>query len=238
MSVPVKVTVNTIHDIAPEKRFLIDELTIVGKFGLKRDLPILRTMCNTIVDGKRTGGNLSVVDLSQSYIAEEFGYYNTNPYSWSIMENCISLKKLSLPSQILLSDYMGRFFSGCKSLESIKIVGDTLPMCHEANGRGYDIDGVLYLEQKERGKNTLLKYPANKGTEYSIPNSINEIGDCAFEDCHLSRLTMPIVPPSCTDDAFRGVNLVALTLVVPKGAHDSYWTHPVYGKFKIEEMEE
>ena len=51
MDNPIKATVNSIHDIAPEKRFLIDELTIVGKFELKRDMPILKSMCNTIVDG-------------------------------------------------------------------------------------------------------------------------------------------------------------------------------------------
>lgn len=236
MSVPVKVKVNTIHDIAPEKRFLIDELTIVGKFALDDDLPILKSMCNTIVDGKRTGGNLSVVDLSQSHIASSFGTYIYNSYFWVSMEDCISLKKISLPSQINLSESSGKYFSGCKSLESIKIVGYTLPHCHEANGRAYDNDGVLYFAKGT--KSILLKYPANKGTEYSIPNYITHIGDCAFEDSHLSRLTMPIVPPSCTEDAFKGVNLVALTLVVPKGAHDSYWAHPVFGKFKIEEMEE
>lgn len=236
MSVPVKVTVNSIQDIAPEKRFLIDELTIVGKFALNRDLPILKAMCNTIVDGRRTGGNLSVVDLSKSHIALSFDNYVTNSYFWESMENCISLKKILLPSQIMLGSYVGKYFSGCKSLESIKIVGDELPMYHEANGRSYDIDGVLFFEQK--GQRTLLKYPANKGTEYSIPNLITAIGDFAFEDCHLSRLTMPTVPPSCTAAAFKGVNLVPLTLVVPKGSHDSYWTHPVYGKFKIEEMEE
>ena len=64
MTNPIKVKINTIHDIEPEKRFLIDELIITGKFELKYDLPILKAMCNTIVDGKRTGGNLSIVDLS------------------------------------------------------------------------------------------------------------------------------------------------------------------------------
>ena len=48
---------------------------------------------------------------------------------------------------------------------------------------------------------------------------------------------MPIVPPSCTENVFKGVNIIALTLVVPKGAHDSYWLHPVFGKFNIEEMD-
>lgn len=232
----IKVTVNTIHDIAPEKRFLIDELTIVGKFELKSDLPILKTMCNAIVDGKRTGGNLSVVDLSKSYIAAEFGYYPVNAYHWGNLKDCISLKRISLPSKIFFGSSMGSSFSGCKSLEAISVVGSELPMCHEANGRGYDIEGVLFLEK--RGQHILVKYPGNKGNEYKIPNNVTVIGDFAFEDSHLSKLIMPIVPPSCSEDAFKGINKIALTLVVPKGAHDSYWLHPVFGKFNIEEMDE
>jgi hypothetical protein len=27
-------------------------------------------------------------------------------------------------------------------------------------------------------------------------------------------------------------------LVVPKGSHNAYWLHPVFGKFNIEEMDE
>lgn len=236
MDNPIKATVNSIHDIAPEKRFLIDELTIVGKFELKRDMPILKSMCNTIVDGKRTGGNLSVVDLSKSYIALEFGYYTVNAYDWGDMKDCISLKKLLLPSQTLFYSSIGASFSGCKSLESVSIIGTEYPSLHELNGRGYDIDGVLFYEKGNL--HTLVKFPANKGNEYTIPNNVTEIGDCAFEDSHLSRLMMPIVPPTCKEDAFKGVNKVTLTLVVPKGAHDSYWLHPVFGKFNIEEIGE
>ena len=236
MANPIKVTVNTIYDIAPEKRFMIDELTIVGEFELKRDLPILRSMCNTIVDGKRTGGNLSVVDLSKSYIALEFGVYTYNPYSWGNMRYCISLKKILLPSKIELDSSIGTSFSGCKSLEAISIVGSEFPESYKYCGRPFDKDGVLFIE---RGSQiVLVKYPANKGNEYTIPNNVNEIGDCAFEDSHLSRLTMPTVPPTCKEDAFKGVNFIVLTLVVPKGSHDSYWLHPVFGKFKIEEMDE
>ena len=143
MNNPIKVTVNTIHDIAPERRILIDELTIVG-----------------------------------------------NEYS------------------------------------------EPYKLC----GRLYDIGSFLFREKG--GQNILLKYPANKGNEYTIPNNISEIEECAFEDCHLSRLTMPSVPPICKEDAFKGVNMVALTLVVPKGSHDSYWLHPVLGKFKIEETDD
>lgn len=235
MAQPVKVTVNTIRDIASEKRFLIDELTIVGRFELRPDLPILRSMCNTLVDGKRTGGNLSVVDLSHSDIASEFGTYCVNPNSWGDMKDCISLKKILFPSLIHINADGGRYFSGCKSLQSISVVGSSYPE-YDRYGRTCDVDGVLFYEKRDRY--TLVKFPANHGNEYVVPSRVAEIADYAFEDCHLTRLTMPIVPPSCTGFAFFGVNMVALTLVVPKGAHDSYWAHPVLGKFNIEEMVE
>ena len=235
MANSIKVTVNSIHDIAPEKRFLVNELTIVGKFELKRDLPILRSMCNTIVDGKRTGGNLSVVDLSKSYIAGEFRAYGTvNADSWGSMKDCISLKEISLPSQILLHSSAGNYFSGCKSLEAIHIVGSRLPTYYESSGRVCDDDGVLLHEKNNQVE--LVKYPANKGCEYTITKDIIRIGDCAFEDSHLSRLIMPMVPPSCKEDAFCGINKIALTLIVPEEAYDSYWIHPVFGKFNIEKI--
>ena len=237
MTNPIKVKINTIHDIEPEKRFLIDELIITGKFELKYDLPILKAMCNTIVDGKRTGGNLSIVDLSESHIAERFSDDSIyNEFQWVNMKDCIFLKKISLPSKIICHSSTGDSFSGCKSLESISIVGSDLPMYYEANGRGYDIDGVLFHEKGRQ--RTLVKFPANKGKEYIIPNNVTKIGAYAFEDSHLSKLIMPIVPPSCPESAFKGVDMTALTLMVPKKAHDFYWVDSVFGKLKIEDMDE
>jgi len=234
MSNIVKVKVQRITDIAPEKRFLVDELTIVDRFELKRDLPILKSMCNTIIDGKRTGGNLSVVDLSKCYIASEFGYYVSNVYHWGNLKDCISLKKISLPSKIELFSDVGEGFSGCKSLESISIIGYEYPEYYKTCGKAYDIDGVLFLEKGS--EIVLTKYPANKGNEYTVPNDVTSISSCAFEDSHLVKLIMPSVPPTCQEDAFKGVNMVAMTLIVPKGSHDSYWLHPVYGKFNIKEI--
>lgn len=234
METPIKVTVNTIHDIAPEKRFMIDELTIVGKFQVKTDIPILRSMCNTIVDGKRTGGKLSVVNLSQCDIAYSFGSYTINPYSFGCMSNCIALKRLTLPSQIRLC--LGSYFPDCKSLESISIVGYLSPTEWQLNGKFYDKDGVLF--HTKGNEHVLVKFPANKSSEYVMPNDTTGLENSAFEDCHLTRLTMPQVPPTCDKDAFKGVNILDLTLVIPKGSHDSYWMHPVFGNFKLEEMDE
>ena len=47
---------------------------------------------------------------------------------------------------------------------------------------------------------------------------------------------MPAVPPTCHENPFFGVNMVALTICVPNGCFDSYWMHPVFGKFNIEEL--
>ena len=237
MNNPIKATVNSIYDIAPEKRFLIDELTIVGKFIVMDDVPILRTMCNTIVDGKRTGGNLSVLDISKCFISAIDGLWEGNHFTWSAyLIDCISLKRILFPSKLQFTEKDGELFHGCKSLESISIVGTELPAKYELCGKAYDMDGVLFLDK--RGDNILIKYPANKGNEYTIPDNVTKISECAFEDSHLCRLTMPAVPPTCAENAFKGVNLVAMTLVVPKGTHDSYWLHPVFGKFNIEEMDE
>ena len=69
--------------------------------------------------------------------------------------------------------------------------------------------------------------------------NVNVIGDYAFEDCQLTTLTFEnSIPPTCGDKAFEGVNPVTLTIKVPKGSYDSYWVHPVFGKFKIEEIDE
>lgn len=229
----VKVKVQRITDIAPEKRFLVDELTIVGRFEERSDSPILKQMCNTLVDGKRTGGNLSYVDLSQCNVAAEFGYYTVNEGQWGNLKDCISIKKVVLSSKSSFSWVSGGSpFSGCKSLESIKIVGTDRITYH--TDRPYDIDGVLFTEDK--GKHYLIKYPANKGTEYTLPEGITDISDKAFEDSHLTRLIMPAVPPTCHENPFLGVNVVALTICVPKGCFDSYWMHPVFGKFNIEEI--
>lgn len=231
----IKVKVNSILDIDPQKRFLIEDLTIKGTFYSRDELPILRSMCNSLDEnGKRTGGNLSYIDLSQCRIKQD---ENGNSNVWNGdgkgLKNCISLKKIIFPSTASFSRVSGgECFTGCKSLESIIISGYVEP---RTNPHLYDKDGVLFT--LEDGKSYLLKYPANKGTEYQIPN-VTYIADYAFEDSHLTRLYMPAIPPSCNEKAFNGVNRATMTLVVPKGSYDSYWLHTVYGKFRIEELDD
>jgi hypothetical protein len=221
----LKVTVNSIQEIDEDKRIMIGELTIVGRFTPYRDLPILKSMCNTIVDGQRTGGNLYFVDLSKCELYDG----NWNYDDWGLID-CISLRRIIFPKTARFNNTYGKLFSGCISLESIEIEWDS-------NNRAFDIEGVLFV-RNTGGIKRLLKFPANKGNEYTIPSDTNVIADYAFEDSHLSRLFMPAIPIPCTEKAFEGVNVAAMTLVVPKGCHDSYYTHSVYGKFRIEELDD
>lgn len=222
----IKVNVNGIRDILEEKRCLVDELTISGLFK-QWEWDSIKKMCNSIIDGKRTGGRLATLDMSRCKI-DYFGLIRNPDFI-----DCISLRRIILPSDIYISDNNGGLsFSGCKSLESINVAYGA----PSDFGKAMDIDGVLFWEESNKKKKTLVKYPANKGTEYKIPECTSNISMGAFEDCQLTRLIMPVVPPTCEEGAFRGVNLTALTFAIPKGSYDSYWLHPVFGKLNIEEL--
>lgn len=237
MNKAICVTVNSVDDIVEEKRHMIDELKVVGSFSYY-DLPKIRKMCNSLEDGKRTGGNLSILDFSSCDIKDKFWLYGDTYRVESFNENnhlndCLSLKKIFFKSGTFFDTTSSKWLSGCVNLEVIEISGT--PKATHFDVKAFDKDGVLFAEE---GINKhLLKYPANKGYEYIIPNNTTHISKYAFEDSHLTKLTMPAVPPSCTAEAFYGVDISKITLVVPKGSHSSYWMHPVFEKFRIEEKE-
>ena len=220
----MKVVTKDLANIALEKRFLIDELELTGYFNFYSDeLDELRAMCNTLKDGKRTGGRLKILTMDDNVSLSD----NTDGFKDCITLESVSLKLYDNNSTFLLA----RHFSGCKSLKCIDLRES------EKNRWYYTIDGVLYAHQGFKSR--LVKYPANKGTEFTIPEYVAEIDDLAFEDCQLTTLTISNpIPATCTDDAFKGVNPVTLVIKVPKGCYESFWVHPVFGKFNIEEMDE
>lgn len=221
----IKVKVNSILDISEDKRTLVDELELVEPFSKWEPI---KKMCNSIIDGKRTGGRLSVLDLSNSKFIQGRMYKNPD------LQDCITLRHIIFPSDVHFGSFEGGLsFSGCRSLESINVSKGPI----DTFGKAYDIDGVLFWNDSSN-VTSLIKFPANKGTEYKIPEGTKFISKCAFEDSQLTRLIMPQVPPSCYEDSFAGVNLSALTIFVPKDSYGSYWLHPVFGKFNIKELDE
>lgn len=233
----MKVKVNNINEIDSEKRHCIDELSITKFLICKPHMEIIRSMCNTIVEGKRTGGNLSIIDLGKcEYITQESNS-NTGHLDLVGFKDCISLKKIILPSYLCPSND-GSIFSGCKNLETITVEENTSLKCIR-NSEYYSEEGVLFVSRLDlqRDEKCLMKYPANKGNEYTIPQKVTEISNYAFEDSNLTTLILPEVPPHCNASAFNGLDLNKIRFMVSRESMDSYWVHSFWGKLKIEVME-
>ena len=110
---------------------------------------------------------------------------------WAFRD-CDSLTSVTIPDSV--TTIGGSAFYCCYSLTSIEV---------DADNEYYssDLFGVLY----NKDKTTLIQYPiGNERTEFTIPDSVTTIGDCAFAAC--TSLTSVTIPDSVTtigDYAFR-----------------------------------
>jgi len=104
---------------------------------------------------------------------------------------CSSLISLTLPAG--LTTIGNGAFYGCRSLSSLKV--------SEENRFFRSVDGVLFTAD---GK-TLVCYPAAKdGSEYTVPEGVEHIGDFAFMWCDsLKTITFPASVERVGDDAFK-----------------------------------
>jgi len=94
---------------------------------------------------------------------------------------CYPLTSITLPDNVI--SIGSAAFAGCTSLTAINV--DT------GNSTYLSQDGVLY----NKDKTTLLIYPAGKtGNSFTIPDSVNSIGNLAFANC--TNLTIVTIPDS------------------------------------------
>ena len=70
------------------------------------------------------------------------------------------------------------------------------------------INGVLF----NKTKNVLHTFPAAYATEYTIPESVDTIGSCAFAGTSIKSVVFPKNLVHIVDDAFRGTRLTELVL--------------------------
>ena len=221
--------------IAPNKKHLIQELIIDGTIHKDIDFEFIRSMCNSLdEDGKRTGGQLEVLDLAKAKFWYSYGPY-TALYD-DMLKGCITLKRVNIGE---IESIYPHCFSGCTSLEQIvcdyneyACYSDALfkvrqPLYKE-NKRVYD-----YFPNEEK---ILVKVPASiKSTKAFRHFNIEKICDYAFEDFRGSDIYMPAVPPLCSKKAFDDDAYTKVIIHVPKGSFNSYWSHAVWGDFQIVE---
>jgi len=123
--------------------------------------------------------NIILIDGTKGIAGDAFSdYFSSSPISITIPDSVISIDSYA--------------FNNCRSLTIINV----------SNGNtNYSAqDGVLYNKNKTK----LIRYPeGKKGTIFTIPSSVNSIGDNAFKDCaSLTSVNVPDGVTSIGDGAF------------------------------------
>jgi len=97
--------------------------------------------------------------------------------------DCFSLTSVTIPNSVTNIGFLA--FVECPSLTAISV---------ETNNPTYSsVNGVLF----NQSLTTLIQYPGGKVGSYSMPNSVNSIGDYAFSYCR--SLTSVTIPTSVTN---------------------------------------
>ena len=91
---------------------------------------------------------------------------------------CHGLTNVTIPASV--KNIYGRPFAGCSNLTEIKVSSDNLAFCDE--------DGILYSKDMR----DFYQFPAGKGGDFAIPESVQRIANGAFFEC--PNLTSVIIP--------------------------------------------
>ena len=187
--------------IAVSRKNLITNLMIVGKIN-GTDLKFIREMAGRDFNMKKTGGKLSILDLSEAKIVAGGDAYislygNNIMYTYNdelgdkAFYDCSGLTSLTIPSGVTsIGDWA---FSGCNGLTSL-----TIPSGVTSIG-GYAFWGCSGL------------------TSLTIPSGVTSIGDYTFEGCSgLTSLTIPSGVTEIGKSAFDGCSGLT-SLAIPSG---------------------
>lgn len=101
----------------------------------------------------------------------------------SAFNSCEKITSITIPANVRsIGDFV---FTNCESLKTIEV---------DKNNQYYSsVDGVLF----DKGRDTLLYYPASKSGEYTVPDGVSKIGDYSFY--YTNQVTTVYLPESITD---------------------------------------
>ena len=108
---------------------------------------------------------------------------------------CSSLTSVTIPSFVEFIGYLP--FANCGDLMSITVDVANSVYCSD--------NGVLF----DKAKTILIQYPGGKTGAYTIPNSVESIGDVSFGGCgDLTEVTIPNSVASIGNQAFAGCSVL------------------------------
>jgi len=110
----------------------------------------------------------------------------------NMFEGCSSLLNITIPASVkTINGVTSNSLDVCTNLTSIDVAEDNLYYS--------SIDGVLYNKEKT----VLIRCPANKsGDVFSIPNGVENVGDCAFLGCKFNTVFIPESVTAIGEGAF------------------------------------
>ena len=146
-------------------------------------------------------GTAQITDYTGSaaelVIPSEIDGYTVTSIRESALYDCASLTRVTIPSSITEIGYQA--FGHCMNLTDINV--------EDGNEKHCSVDGVLFSKDKK----TIVSYPAGKTqTEYSIPESVENISSYAFRDnAYLESITIPDGVTSIGTSAFESCTSLA-----------------------------
>lgn len=168
------------------------------------DLRLLRQMMGRNADGSAIGGQLSHVNLADADIVSGGGSYDNSRYSQDhvvgqgLFAGCDRLEEVVLPNSTTTVEKDA--FLDCGSLVRLTLPAYTEEVVPSdgcirlaeinisaANTHYRSIDGVLFNADGAE----IVWFPMGKSGNYVLPASITSIGDYAFRNCRLTKITLP-----------------------------------------------
>ena len=218
------------NKIGSTKKYQITNLEIIGEIN-GTDLRMIREMAGCDYNCEKTGGKLSMLDLSDAkivkgglpYIKYLGGVYTSNDkLGYAAFSDCSGLTSLTIPSSV--TSIGENAFDGCSGLTSLTIPSSVTSIGEDAF---YGCSGLTSLTIPSSV--TSIGESAFMGcsglTSFTIPSSVTSIGWGVF--CGCSGLTSIYVYteklPNMGSDVFDGCDAKKCTVYVPKGTYDDYW---------------